>query len=87
MVIPGKQRGPVWEYSGWLEKYMSNLRNGTVVRGGSPNWNGTRTTRFTRANNATLQAAANGYWLTKLGPLGAVSKSANLGNRGADSFL
>lgn len=63
------------------------MRNGTVVRGGSSKWNGTRTTRFTRASNATLQAAANGYWLTKLGPLGAVSKSANLGNRGTDLFL
>lgn len=86
MVIPGEQRGPVWQYSGSLENYMSNLRNGTVVRGGYPDLNGTTTTRFTRASNATLRVAANGYWLTKLGPLGAVSKSANLGNRGTDGF-
>ncbi|KAF1993092.1 glycoside hydrolase family 55 protein [Amniculicola lignicola CBS 123094] len=73
----GKRRGPVWTYSGSLEKYMSNLRNGTVVRGGYPLSNGTTTTRFTRASNATLRVAANGYWLTKLGPLGAQPLAGN----------
>jgi hypothetical protein len=86
VVVSGNQKGPVWSYSGSLERYMSNLKNSTVVRGGSSKWNGTRPTRFTRGSNATLRAAANGYWLTKLGPLGAVSKKANVGNWSTDLY-
>ncbi|KAJ4303199.1 hypothetical protein N0V90_002092 [Kalmusia sp. IMI 367209] len=67
----GKQRGPVWKYSGSLQKYMSNLKNGTVIRGGSSRWNGTRAMKLARPNNATVKAEAVGYWLTSLGPLGS----------------
>lgn len=65
---------------------MSNLRNNTVVRGSSSEWNGTRTTRFTRNSNETLRIAANDYWLAKLAPLGAVSERETLGSRDANSF-
>ncbi|OAL54205.1 pectin lyase fold/virulence factor [Pyrenochaeta sp. DS3sAY3a] len=67
------KNGPVWNYSGSLENYISNLKNNTVVRGSSSEWNGTRTTRFTRKNDETLRIAANNYWLAKLAPLGAVA--------------
>ncbi|KAH0523097.1 hypothetical protein TsFJ059_008148 [Trichoderma semiorbis] len=37
----GKQNGPVWRYSGSLEKFMTNLGKGTVIRGGYNGFNGT----------------------------------------------
>lgn len=74
----GNTNGPVWRYSGSLQKYMTNLRNGYVVRGGYGWKNGTTQTAFT-ANNSTAKRASGGdYWLTSLGPLGAVGYSRPL---------
>ena len=67
----GKQNGPVWTYSGSLTNYISNLRDGTVVRGGYAKLNGTRQTPFSPAM-AERQSSSDDYWLTTLGPLGAV---------------
>lgn len=66
----GKQNGPVWRYSGSLEKYVENLRNGTIVRGGYAGFNGTRKTSFKPSKD---KRQSSDYWLTTLGPLGAVS--------------
>lgn len=69
----GKQNGPVWRYSGSLDKYLTNLGNGYVVRGGYGGTNGTTRTAFTAANSMTTRrASSKDYWLTTLGPLGAV---------------
>lgn len=71
----GKQNGPVWAYSGSLDKYMSNLREGRVVRGGYAESNKTITTTLTSpSNRSTIQATD--YWLKTLGPLGTVSLCA-----------
>lgn len=67
----GKQNGPVWRYSGSLDNYLNNLRNSTVVRGGYAGFNGTKNTSF-NADKAKRQSSSD-YWLTTLGPLGAVS--------------
>jgi hypothetical protein len=67
----GKQNGPVWHYSGSLEQYLTNLRNGFVVRGGYAGHNGTQQTPF--KPTGPERRAASDYWLTSLGPLGAVS--------------
>lgn len=71
----GTQNGPVWDYSGSLDQYLTNLRNGFVVRGGYGKNNGTRRTAFKAATNpiSKRQNAPDSYWLTTLGPLGAVS--------------
>lgn len=66
----GKQNGPVWRYSGSLDKFMTNLRNGTVVRGGYAGFNGTKKTGFKSSKD---KRQSSDYWLTTLGPLGAVS--------------
>ncbi|KAI2471682.1 pectin lyase fold/virulence factor [Annulohypoxylon bovei var. microspora] len=65
----GKQNGPVWRYSGSLEKYMANLRNDTVVRGGYAGSNGTKQTTFNAAK--AKRQSSDDYWLTTLGPMGA----------------
>ncbi|KAK3689192.1 pectin lyase fold/virulence factor [Podospora appendiculata] len=64
----GKSNGPVWPYSGSLKKYMANLADKTVIRGGYSNQSGTRTTQF---NGGTVSAsAASSYWLASLASLG-----------------
>lgn len=65
----GKQNGPVWRYSGSLQKYMTNLRNHTVIRGGYAGSNSTKRTAFIPPK---VKQRADSYWLTSLGPLGAV---------------
>lgn len=65
----GKQNGPVWRYSGSLDKYMTNLRTGTVVRGGYAKLNGTRRTAL---NAAVAKRQSSDYWLATLGSKGAV---------------
>ncbi len=67
----GKQNGAVWRYSGSLDKYMANLRNGTVVRGGYVNFNGTKQTTFSAAK-VRRQSSSDDYWLANLAPSGAV---------------
>lgn len=66
----GKQNGPLWRYSGSLDKYMTNLRGGTVVRGGYARSNGTRRTTF-EASVAKRQSSSD-YWLASLGSKGDV---------------
>ncbi|KAI2606280.1 pectin lyase fold/virulence factor [Hypoxylon fragiforme] len=66
----GKQNGAVWRYSGSLDKYMANLRNGTVVRGGYVNFNGTKQTTFSAAK-VRRQSSSDDYWLANLAPSGA----------------
>ncbi|OBT86923.1 hypothetical protein VE02_04416 [Pseudogymnoascus sp. 03VT05] len=65
----GKQNGPLWRYSGSLDKYMTNLRGGTVVRGGYAKSNGTRRTAL-KAAVAKRQSSSD-YWLASLGSKGA----------------
>lgn len=67
----GKQNGPLWRYSGSLDKYMTNLRHGTVVRGGYAKLNGTRRTTLNSAVSKR-QSSSDDYWLAALGPKGAV---------------
>ncbi|KAL6789689.1 pectin lyase fold/virulence factor [Trichoderma sp. SZMC 28012] len=64
----GKQNGPVWRYSGSLEKFMTNLGKGTVIRGGYKGFNGTKKTNFKAPKK---RQSSDDYWLTTLGPLGA----------------
>lgn len=71
----GKQNGPVWNYSGSLEKYLANLANNTVVRGGSSSWNGTRHTNFISPSKSKAKRA-DPYWLATLGPKGSVSTTS-----------
>ncbi|KFZ24807.1 hypothetical protein V502_00717 [Pseudogymnoascus sp. VKM F-4520 (FW-2644)] len=65
----GKQNGPVWRYSGSLDKYMTNLRSGTVVRGGYAKLNGTRRTTINAA--VAKRQSSSDYWLSSLGSKGA----------------
>lgn len=67
-----KSNGPVWAYSGSLHNYMSNLRGGTVVRGGYAGSNGTRRTAFTPPADSAKRQSTDDYWLPTLAPLGAV---------------
>jgi hypothetical protein len=67
----GKANGPVWPYSGSLEKYMANLAANTVIRGGYSNQSGTRTLPF---HGSAASNASSGYWLPSLATLGAVSQ-------------
>lgn len=66
----GKHNGPVWAYSGSLDKYMGNLRKGRVTRGGYSGHNGTRTTEFKSSGPEKRQSSD--FWLRTLGPLGTV---------------
>ncbi|KAK3317422.1 pectin lyase fold/virulence factor [Cercophora scortea] len=66
----GKSNGPVWPYSGSLDKYMANLADKTVIRGGYANQSGTRTTQFNGPDTVSA-SAASGYWLASLASLGA----------------
>ncbi|RWA10633.1 hypothetical protein EKO27_g4493 [Xylaria grammica] len=63
----GKQNGPVWAYSGSLDQYLSNLRNGTVLRGG---YVGSNDTRQTSSKPTSFKRQSSSFWLSRLGPLG-----------------
>lgn len=72
----GKQNGPEWKYSGSLEGYMSNLKQGYVLRGGYRSYNGTSNgTKLTSFKSPAFkaQASSSDFWLAKLGSLGSVS--------------
>ncbi|KAI0443520.1 pectin lyase fold/virulence factor [Xylaria telfairii] len=65
----GKQRGPVWRYSGSLKNYMANLAKGQVIRGGYSKFEGTKVTTFARPSIKAKQSDSD-FWLKSLGPLG-----------------
>ncbi|KAH7311222.1 pectate lyase superfamily protein-domain-containing protein [Stachybotrys elegans] len=64
----GKHNGPVWAYSGSLDKYLANLKQGTVLRGGYKNSPDIKRTSFNSTNREKKQQSD--FWLAKLGPLG-----------------
>ncbi|KAI1273289.1 hypothetical protein F5Y07DRAFT_260526 [Xylaria sp. FL0933] len=66
----GKHNGPVWAYSGSMDRYMTNLRNGTVMRGGYAGLSGIKSTTFS-LSKTKRQASSDAYWLSTLGPMGA----------------
>lgn len=66
----GTQNGPVWAYSGSLDGYLTNLRNGVVLRGGYTGSSKTKTTSFKPAER---KRQSSDFWLSSLGPLGTVS--------------
>ncbi|KAI1159223.1 pectate lyase superfamily protein-domain-containing protein [Nemania serpens] len=65
----GKQNGPVWAYSGSLNKYLANLRAGKVVRGGFKNKTAPAETSFAPPKNTKRQNSL--YWLADLAPMGS----------------
>lgn len=73
----GSHHGPVWRYSGSLDQYMTNLRDGFVVRGGFAANNGTKRTPL-NATAAKSKRADESFWLSTLGSLGAVRSSSPL---------
>ncbi|KAI1809068.1 hypothetical protein GGS20DRAFT_386670 [Poronia punctata] len=64
----GSSNGPVWSYSGSYDKYISNLRRGTVMRGGFRNKTSTIMTGF---NASQKKRRSSSYWLEDLGPPGS----------------
>ncbi|KAI0810214.1 pectate lyase superfamily protein-domain-containing protein [Xylaria sp. FL0064] len=65
----GKQNGPVWAYSGSLNKYLANLRAGRVIRGGFKNQTAPVETSFAPPKNTKRQDSS--YWLEELAPMGS----------------
>ncbi|KAI3317157.1 pectin lyase fold/virulence factor [Xylariaceae sp. AK1471] len=63
----GRHNGPVWPYSGSLTEYLTNLQEGTVIRGGYVGSNGTKKTSFRRT---ARKRQDSDFWLSSLGPLG-----------------
>ncbi|KAI1812912.1 pectin lyase fold/virulence factor [Poronia punctata] len=63
----GRHNGPVWPYSSSLKKYLRNLQEGKVIRGGYVKSNGTKTTSF---KSTVRKRQDSDFWLSRLGPLG-----------------
>ncbi|KAK4173152.1 glucan-beta-glucosidase [Triangularia setosa] len=62
----GRQNGPVWAYSGSLDSYLSNLQEGTVLRGGYDGDSSIKRTNLSAKRKRQL----SDFWLASLGPLG-----------------
>ena len=67
----GRENGPVWAYSGSLDGYLTNLQNGTVLRGGYDGDSSIKRTSF----NVNRKRQSSDFWLSSLGPLGTVSSA------------
>lgn len=65
----GIHNGPVWAYSGSLDSYLRNLRQGTVLRGGYKGDSAIKSTSF----SSKSKRQSSDFWLASLGPLGTVS--------------
>ncbi|VBB82074.1 Putative glucan -beta-glucosidase [Podospora comata] len=62
----GIHNGPVWAYSGSLDSYLRNLRQGTVLRGGYKGDSAIKSTSF----SSKSKRQSSDFWLASLGPLG-----------------
>ncbi|RYC61691.1 hypothetical protein CHU98_g4510 [Xylaria longipes] len=71
----GTSNGPVWPYSGSYEKYISNLRNGRVMRGGFRNKTSTVMTSFDTTRKKKRQGGS--YWLEELAPMGSQPRAGD----------
>lgn len=73
----GTHDGPAWQYSGSLNKYLNNLQQGYVMRGGYHTYNGTsnaNATKKTPLKSPAFKTAASSssYWMATLGSKGSV---------------